>query len=94
MTPPPEHPGAEIRRRLDRLNVTVATLAATIGRGPNHVARLVRGEHALTAATALLIGKALGMDAGELRQRQIAHDVHRAMQQRAEEYGRIQPLVR
>lgn len=93
MTPPPEHPGAAIRRRLDHLNVTVETLATTIGRAPNHVARLIRGEHALTVTTALLIAKALGMDAVELRQQQMAFDVDRVVRRDAAALARIRPLV-
>ncbi len=93
MTPPPEHPGAAIRRRLSQLNVTVETLATTIDRAPNHMARLIRGEHALTATTALLVAKALGMNAIELRQQQMAFDVDRIARRDAASLARIRPLV-
>ena len=93
MAPTCEHPGAELRRELDRRGLTVTMLARAIGTGRDQVAHIVRGRRAITPPMALRIAKALRMDARDWLRRQGAYDLERAARQSAEALSRIRPLV-
>ena len=88
-----EHPGAELRREIDRRGLTVAALAEAVGRDFQHMARLIRGEHALSVDMAVRLGRALGMDPLFWGERQLAFDIARAKQRHRKELARIRPLA-
>ena len=59
----PIHPGEHLAEILTELDVSQYRLAKTIGVPPRRINEIVQGKRAITADTALRIGKALGMTA-------------------------------
>lgn len=61
MRPGPIHPGIHLAEILNELGISQHRLAKTIGVSPIRIDQIVRGRRAITADTALRIGKALNM---------------------------------
>ncbi len=59
----PIHPGEDLAEYLDELGITQYRFAKIIGVPPIRISEIVRGKRAITANTALRIGRALGMSA-------------------------------
>ena len=57
----PIHPGEHLAEMLDELGISQYQLAKTIGVSPIRINQIVHGRRAITADTALRIGKALNM---------------------------------
>ncbi len=55
-----EHPGAELADTLERRGITVYRLAKAMGVLQPRVHDIIRGKRAITADTALRLGRALG----------------------------------
>ena len=60
-TPAPIHPGEHLAEMLEELHVTQYRLAKTIGVPQVRIHQIVHGRRAVTADSALRIGRALGM---------------------------------
>ena len=59
----PIHPGEHLAEILEELGVSQYRLAKTIGVPPIRINEIVRGRRAITADTALRVGRALGTTA-------------------------------
>ena len=59
----PIHPGEHLAEMLDELGVSQYRLAKAIGVPPMRISEIVRRRRAVTADTALRIGRALGTSA-------------------------------
>ena len=91
MNSDPIHPGEHLAEMLDELGISQYRLAKTIGVSPIRINQIVHGRRAITADTALRIGKALNMtpDFWLNLQRMYDLDVARA----AADVSGIEPLV-
>ena len=87
----PIHPGEHLAEILDELNVSQYRLAKTIGVPPRRINEIVQGNRAITADTALRIGKALGMTAESWLNLQRMYDLDIARE--STNTDEIQPLV-
>ena len=57
----PIHPGEILKEEfLDELGISASLLARRLGVPPNRVTRIVAGQSAVTAETAMLLSRALG----------------------------------
>lgn len=56
MSRPPLHPGEVLADELAELGITPTELSRQIGVPPKRIARIIRGERAITGATALRLG--------------------------------------
>ena len=85
------HPGEHLAEILEELGISQYRLAKTIGVGPRRINEIVHCRRAVTADTALRIGRALGMTAESWLDLQRLYDLDRA---RAElDVSDIEPLV-
>ena len=57
----PIHPGTHLAEILDELGIAQRRLARAVGVPPRRINEIVHGRRAITADTALRLGKALGM---------------------------------
>ena len=55
------HPGEHLAEILDELEISASRLARAINVPPRRIYDIVRGRRAVTADTALRVGRALGM---------------------------------
>ncbi len=87
----PIHPGEHLAEMLDELGISQYRLAKAIGVAPIRINQIVHGRRAITADTALRIGKALAMtpDYWLNLQRMYDLDVARA----TADVSGIEPLV-
>ena len=90
-TAAPIHPGEHLAEILDELGISQYRLAKTIGVPPIRINQIVHGRRAITADTALRIGRALNMtpDFWLNLQRMYDLDVARA----SADVSDIEPLV-
>ena len=90
-TATPIHPGEHLAEILDELGISQYRLAKTIGVPPIRINQIVHGRRAITADTALRIGRALNMtpDFWLNLQRMYDLDVARA----SADVSGIEPLV-
>ena len=86
----PIHPGEHLAEILDELNVSQYRLAKTIGVPPRRINEIVQGKRAITADTALRIGKALGMTAESWLNLQRIYDLDLARE--STDTSQIKPL--
>ena len=75
---PPVHPGEFLRETLEELGVSQAQLARAIGISPMRVSHVVNGSRPVTAALALLIGRAFGQSPEYWLNLQAAYDLKQA----------------
>lgn len=61
---PAPHPGAHLAEILDELGVSQYRLAQSISVSPRRINEIVKGQRAITADTALRLGRFFGMSAG------------------------------
>lgn len=88
---PPIHPGEHLAEILSELNVSQYRLAKTIGVHPRRINEIVQGKRAITADTALRIGKALGMTAESWLNLQRIYDLDLARE--STDTSKIEPLT-
>lgn len=67
----PTHPGAVIKEELEFRGISQRALAKAIGEPPSKLNEVLNARRQLCADMALLIGKALGMDAVPLLEMQM-----------------------
>ena len=85
------HPGEHLAEILEELGISQYRLAKAIGVTPRRINEIVHCRRAITADTALRIGRALGMTAESWLALQRLYDLDRA---RAEfDVSEIEPLV-
>jgi len=59
----PVHPGEILADELEELNISAAELARTIGVPPNRISQIIAGKRAISADTALRLGRYFRMEA-------------------------------
>ncbi len=57
MTHPPSHPGEILADKLDKIGMNAAELARAIQVPANRISQIIAGKRAITADTALRLGK-------------------------------------
>ncbi len=87
----PIHPGEHLAEFLDELGISQYRLAKTINVPPRRINEIVHGRRAITADTALRIGKALGTTPEFWLNLQRMHDLDLARS--TTEVRGIEPLV-
>ena len=90
-TATPIHPGEHLAEILEELGVSQYRLAKVIGVPPIRINEIVRGRRAITADTALRVGRALGMTAEFWLNLQRMHDLDVA--RAVTDTSAIEPLV-
>ncbi len=87
----PSHPGRVLKDHyLDPLNMSAGALASRIEVSGAHLVHLVKGEQAMTAETAVRLGRFFGMAPEYWMNLQRDYDLHRA--RRRVDVARIEPL--
>jgi len=86
------HPGEEIKRLLNILNVSQNRLAFDIGESPVLIHRLLKRKSALTPVLAIKIAKAISSTPEALLEMQARHDISRARRIETAENVPIYPL--
>jgi len=82
------HPGEVLREEyLEPLGLSARALAAAIGVPPNRLSEIVRERRALTADTAIRLGRYFGTDARFWINLQVAHDLSKA--EAATDYSKV-----
>ena len=71
----PIHPGEHLAEILQELGISQYRLAKTIGTAPRRINEIVHGRRAISADTALRIGRALGMTPESWLNLQALHDL-------------------
>ena len=87
----PIHPGEHLAEFLEELEVSQYRLARAINVPPRRINEIVHGRRAITADTALRIGRALGTTPEFWLNLQQMHDLDRA--RNATEVDGLEPLV-
>jgi len=59
----PIHPGEILADELEEMNISAAELARTIGVPPNRISQIIAGKRAISADTALRLGRHFRMEA-------------------------------
>ncbi len=91
MTLRPVHPGEILADELDALGVSAVAVAGAIGVPPNRLYQILNGSRALTADTALRLGRWFGMDAEFWLNLQKLYELRLAEAEHGKEIGRIKP---
>ena len=87
----PIHPGEHLAEILAELDISQYRLATTIGVSPRRINEIVHGNRAISADSALRIGKALRMTPDFWLNLQKMYDLERA--QDSTDVSQIEPLV-
>ncbi len=92
---PLPHPGEHLREEfLPGYNLTAGALAKAMGlKDRTRIERLVREQQAITADTALRLGKVFGTSPQFWINLQTSHDLSKAAIEARQELAAIQPLV-
>jgi addiction module HigA family antidote len=91
---PPMHPGRVLELEfLEPLELTPYRLAKDIGVDPPRVYKIVHGEQAITADTALRFGRYFGTSAEFWLNLQAHYDLEVAEDRSGEKIAQIQPLA-
>lgn len=88
MPRPAIHPGEILAGELEELNITATELARTLHVPPNRITQLLKGQRAMTADTALRLGRWLGTGAELWLNLQKAYELRLAEQEKGEEIRR------
>lgn len=75
---PPTHPGEVLRDELDALGLSAAAFAAALDVPANRISTILAGKRAVTADTALRLGRFFGTSAKFWLNLQDQHDLKRA----------------
>ncbi len=94
MPRPAIHPGEILADELTELGMNAAQLANVLHVPPNRIGQILAGQRAITADTALRLGRWLGTGPELWMNLQTAYDLRRAAQEKGEEIEReVQPRV-
>lgn len=87
----PIHPGEILADELDELGVSPTALARAIHVPPNRVSQIIAGKRAITADTALRLGRWFGTGPRIWLNLQQAYELDLAQQEVGREVERIEP---
>ncbi len=91
MTQPPIHPGEILADELTELGITATELAHAIHVPPNRMTQILKGSRAITADTALRLGKWMGTSPDFWLNLQKSYELRRAEQLVGAQIARITP---
>ena len=77
----PIHPGEILALELEELEISAAHLARTIGVPPNRISQIIAGKRAISADTALRLGRYFRMEADFWMNLQKIYDLDLARQE-------------
>ncbi len=90
---PPSHPGTDLLELIEDHGLTQYRTAKALGVPQTRIMQIVKGQRAITADTALRLGRLFGMSAEYWMNRQAAYDLEVAELDKGEEIARrVQPL--
>ncbi|MDO5682156.1 MAG: HigA family addiction module antitoxin [Propionibacteriaceae bacterium] len=90
---PPIHPGEILMEDfIEPLGITQHKLSVSIGVPPRRINEIVHGKRAITADTALRLGKYFGIDAQFWLNLQSRYEIELAQDRVADEIAAIKPL--
>jgi antitoxin HigA-1 len=87
----PIHPGEVLADELEEVGIGAAELARALRVPPNRISQILAGKRAITADTALRLGRWLGTGPRFWMNLQQAFDLDLAVQQIGDEIERIEP---
>jgi len=90
---PPVHPGEILADDLEALGMSARKFAEHIGKAPNAITRIIKGEHSVSPEMAILLGRALGTSEQYWLNLQQNYDVKIARKAMAKRAAAIRPLV-
>ena len=85
----PIHPGEILAGELDELGMSAAALARTLRVPTNRITQILKGQRAITADTALRLGKWLGTGAELWLNLQKSYELRQAQQELGDELKTI-----
>lgn len=89
----PTHPGIDLLELISDHGITQYRVARELGVPQTRIMQIVKGQRAITADTALRLGRFFGMSAEYWMNRQAAFDLERAeLDKGAEISKRVRPL--
>ena len=77
---PPVHPGEHLAEFLDEYGVSAYRLAKNMGVSQDRISHILRGKRAVTADTALRLGRFFGMSAPFWLNLQLRYDLETAQE--------------
>ena len=77
----PIHPGEILADELEEMDISAAELARTIGVPPNRISQIIAGKRAISADTALRLGRYFRMEADFWMNLQKIYDLDLARQE-------------
>ena len=77
----PIHPGEILADELEEMDISAAELACTIGVPPNRISQIIAGKRAISADTALRLGRYFRMEADFWMNLQKIYDLDLARQE-------------
>jgi len=90
---PPTHPGVDLLELIEDHGLTQYRTAKSLGVPQTRIMQIVKGQRAITADTALRLGRLFGMSAEYWMNRQAAYDLEVAELEKGEEIVRlVRPL--
>lgn len=90
---PPIHPGMFLRETLEELEISQAQFARAIGISPMRVSHVVNGTRPVTAALALLFGRAFNQSPQYWLNLQSAYDLKTAEASMGKQLRKVPDLV-
>ena len=85
----PTHPGADLLELIEDHGLTQYRAAKALGVPQTRIMQIVKGQRAITADTALRLGRLFGMSAEYWMNRQAAYDLECAELEKGEEIARV-----
>lgn len=91
---PPIHPGEVLMEDfIEGFGITQHRLAVSIGVPPRRINEIVHGKRAITADTALRLGRYFGVEPQFWLNLQTRYEIELAQERDADQFDAIQPLV-
>ncbi len=88
----PIHPGEVLADELEEMDISAAELARTIGVPPNRISQITAGKRAISADTALRLGRYFRMEADFWMNLQKQYEIELAEDKALAEIEQIQPV--
>lgn len=85
---PPVHPGAFLKEELEEMGMSANQFAQALGVPANRLTEIIAGRRAITADTALRIGRYFGGPADYWMRLQARYDLLKAAAEKGEEIAR------
>jgi len=76
MTPSSMHPGKFLQEKLNKMNMNATQLAKAVHVPANRITQIIAGKRAITADTALRLGKCLGISPHTWLKLQQMHELY------------------